>query len=76
MEDPEIICKNIGLKLKELRIKKGYKSHENFAFDNELSRMQYWRMEKGIANCTIKSLLKVLSIHNISLKDFICQCFD
>ena len=59
----------IGEKLRDLRKKAGYKSYENFAFDNELNRVQYGRMEKG-ANITIGSLLKVLDIHKITLEDF------
>jgi len=60
----------IGAKLKELRIKKGYKSYETFAFDKEMNRMQYWRMEKGLSNMSIATLLRILEIHKISLKDF------
>ena len=56
-------------KLKELRIAKGYSSHEAFAWDNDVNRVQYWRIEKG-ANITIKTLLTLLDIHKISLADF------
>ena len=59
----------ISQKIKELRIKKGYTSAENFAYDNELNRVQYWRVESG-ANLTLKTLLKILDIHKISLTDF------
>ena len=59
----------IANKIKELRIKKGYSSHENFAWDNNLNRVQYWRIEKG-ANITLKTLLSILNIHKISLSDF------
>ena len=59
----------IAEKLKELRIEKGYSSHEVFAWDNEVNRVQYWRIEKG-ANITIKTLLTLLDIHKISLADF------
>lgn len=59
----------IGERLRELRKKAGYKSYENFAFDNEINRVQYGRMEKG-ANITLASLLKVLDIHKINLEDF------
>ena len=59
----------IGERLRELRKKVGYKSYENFAFDNEINRVQYGRMEKG-ANITLASLLKVLDIHKINLEDF------
>lgn len=59
----------IGKTLKELRVKAGYRSYEQFAWDNELNRVQYWRMEKGV-NITMKSLLKVLDVHNQTLIDF------
>ena len=59
----------IADKLKELRKGKGYKSYETFAFDNNLNRVQYWRIESG-QNITLKTLIKVLQIHNISLSDF------
>lgn len=56
-------------KLKKLRIESGYTSYEKFAWENEINRVQYWRMEKG-ANITLTSLLKVLDVHKISLRDF------
>lgn len=58
-----------GKRLRELRIEAGYTSYENFAFENELPRVQYGRMEKG-TNFTIKSLLKVLDVHGLTLNDF------
>jgi len=64
------IQREIGEKLKNLRMKNGYSSYENFAIDNELSRMHYWRMEKGLTNLTLKSLIRILNIHNISIDDF------
>jgi transcriptional regulator with XRE-family HTH domain len=60
----------IGEKLAELRRKKGYTSHETFAYDFELSRVQYWRIEKGRSNITLKSLCTLLEIHGVELKDF------
>lgn len=61
--------KAISNKLKELRISKGYTSYETFAFDNELNRVQYWRIESG-QNITLKTLIKVLQIHEKSLEEF------
>lgn len=59
----------IGERLRELRKAAGYKSYENFAFDNELNRVQYGRMEKG-ANMTIASLIRVLEVHKMTLEEF------
>ena len=70
----EIIIR-IGEKLKDLRVKAGYKSYETFAHDFDLDRKQYWRMESG-ANITIKSLVRILQVHNKTLKDFFKKDFD
>ena len=61
----------VGAKIKALRIQAGYKSYEVFAWENDLSRIQYWKMEKGV-NCTFKSLQKVLDIHNMTIQEFFC----
>jgi hypothetical protein len=63
------INNSIGQRLKSLRIDAGYKSYEVFAWENNLSRIQYWKMEKG-TNCTLKSLFKVLKIYNLTYKEF------
>jgi transcriptional regulator with XRE-family HTH domain len=60
----------IGLKLRDLRKKNGYTSAESFAYDYDLPRVHYWRIERGKVNITIKSLHKLLSIHKISIEDF------
>ncbi len=70
MEKHHIILLNIGVKLAQLRKKSGYKSYESFAVDHNLSRMQYWRIEKGKTNLTIKSLSRILDIHKISVEEF------
>lgn len=65
----EIRLQKVGEKLKKIRIKAKYKSAETFAYDNELNRVQYWRMEKG-ANFTLQSLIKVLDIHKLTFEEF------
>ncbi|MCW3071143.1 MAG: hypothetical protein JWO44_1033 [Bacteroidetes bacterium] len=59
----------ISKKLKQLRIEKGYTSYEKFAIENDIDRKQYWRAENG-ANLTLQSLMKILKVHKMSLKDF------
>jgi transcriptional regulator with XRE-family HTH domain len=66
----DIALKDIGSKLAELRRKKGYTSHESFAYDHDIPRMHYWRIESGKTNLTIRSLMKILAIHNITLQQF------
>jgi transcriptional regulator with XRE-family HTH domain len=63
---------DIGSRLAEMREKKGYSTIKEFVTRYDLPEIQYWRMEKGKANITLKSLVKVLSIHKVSLQDFFC----
>jgi transcriptional regulator with XRE-family HTH domain len=66
----QLLQDQIGKKLVELRKQKGYSSHEQFAVNFGLARVQYWRIEKGKANFTIKSLTKILTIHNLTVLQF------
>ncbi|AOW10350.1 helix-turn-helix domain-containing protein [Flavobacterium gilvum] len=59
----------IADKIKNLRKEKGYTSHETFAFEYDINRVQYWRIENG-RNITLKTLMKVLEIHKITLGEF------
>lgn len=63
------VIEKIAAKIKKLRIDAGYSSYEVFAWENGIGRMHYWKMEKG-TNFTMKSLLKILEVHKISLADF------
>ena len=59
----------IAKKLEKIRIERGYTSYENFAIEHGISRMQYWRMEKG-TNFTFESFLKIIDAHQMSLSEF------
>lgn len=60
----------VGVTLAELREKKGYSTIKEFTRKYDLPEIQYWRMEKGKANITFKSLCKILAIHNLTLHEF------
>ena len=66
------ILADVGVCLADLRLKKGYPTIKSFADKYDLPEIQYWRMEKGKANVTLKSLGRILNIHRISLQDFFC----
>jgi transcriptional regulator with XRE-family HTH domain len=61
--------KAIALRLKELRKAKGYSNYEHIAFDLEMSRSAYWRLETG-ANFELKTLIKICRLLEISMEDF------
>jgi transcriptional regulator with XRE-family HTH domain len=67
------ILEKIGEKLRVLREEKGYDSIKEFAIDNELPMIQYWRIEKGKANLTLKSLYRLLAIHSVTVEQFFCS---
>ena len=66
----------IGSGLAALRIKKGYPTIKAFTERYDLPEIQYWRIEKGKANVTLKSLSKILHIHRMSLHEFFCLMQD
>jgi hypothetical protein len=72
MNEPkfENLLQRIGCGLSRLRIDKGYKTIKDFAAEYSLPSIQYWRIEKGKANITFKTLVSLLSIHEISVDDF------
>lgn len=70
-EEPvEKILQDIGEKLRQLRKECGYTSAESFAYDHDLPRVHYWRIESGKVNITVRSLHRILSIHRLTLDDF------
>ena len=66
----------VGSTLAELREQKGYKTIKEFALEHDLPEIQYWRIEKGKTNITLKSLVKILAIHGITLQDFFIRYGD
>ena len=68
--EKEAMLKKIGMRVKELRIKAGYKSHEQFAFDNNIQPKQMWRWESGY-DFKMSSLIRIANIHKITLEEFL-----
>ncbi|MFV0573274.1 MAG: helix-turn-helix domain-containing protein [Xanthomarina gelatinilytica] len=66
---------NLGRRLRELRIEKGFTNYEQFAFEHDLPRAQYGRYEQG-QDLRFSSLLKVLKALDISLEEFFKEGFE
>lgn len=66
----ELLLNRIGCGLMRLRIASGYDTMKQFAEENQLPIIQYWRIENGKANITLKTLLTLLSIHQVSIDEF------
>ena len=65
----------LAQRIKQLRIKQGYSSHETFANDKGLGRSQYGSYEKG-RNINWETLLKIIDSLNTSVKEFFSEGFD
>lgn len=59
----------VGERLKEIRKKSGYNNYEHIAYDLDMSRSAYWRLESG-ENFSLKTLVKVCKVLNITLEEF------
>lgn len=59
----------IGNRIRALRKANTNLSAEDFANEKGFDRVQYSRIENG-ANITMKTLLKVVDAHNMTLKEF------
>lgn len=69
MEKEKEILQKIGKQLKIMRKNAGFTSHENFAFELEISSRYYWDVENG-RNFSILYLLKILSHYQITIQEF------
>lgn len=66
----EIFKNKLGLRLKELRLSRNMKQEqlEEFGF----SYRYYGRMERGLVNPTIETILRLCNIFDVSLGDLLC----
>ena len=64
----ELNIKKVAERVKQLRLAT-HSSSETFSYDNEINRVQYWRVEKG-QNITLKTFFKILEIHNLTPEEF------
>ncbi len=69
----DVKLKQIGVGLSDLRKNKGYDTIRDFAKAHKLPEIQYWRIENGKTNLTLKSLTRLLRIHKLTLEDFFCK---
>jgi transcriptional regulator with XRE-family HTH domain len=69
---PQLI--KLGDRIKSLRIKKGYTSHETFANQHDFNRTQYFRYEHG-EDLRYSSLLKLVEAFDMTLEEFFSEGF-
>jgi transcriptional regulator with XRE-family HTH domain len=67
--------KNLGERLRTLRIEKGFSNYEQFAFEHNLPRAQYGRYEQG-KDLRFSSLVKVIKALGVTMEDFFKEGFE
>jgi hypothetical protein len=74
MKEEEILfqqlARRIGQAFKNLRIESGSASYEAFAYKHDFPRAQYWRVEDGKSNLTLRTITRLLAIHKLSINEF------
>jgi len=73
--EPVAELKKLGIRIKSLRLKKGYSSYEYFAYDHNISRAQYGRYEKGM-DLRYSSLIKVIKAFEMTVEEFFSEGFE
>lgn len=66
----ETDLKKIGIRLKEIRIAKGFSSYRQFADTYEFEPKSVWRLEEGQTDFKYSSLKRVLEALDTSIEDF------
>ncbi len=62
-------------RIRSLRIAKGFKNYEIFAYEHDLSRSQYGRYERG-EDLRYSSLLKVVRALGMTMEEFFSEGFE
>lgn len=73
--DTIVELQKLGARIKSLRIKNGYSSYEQFAFDNDISRAQIGRYEQG-KDIQYSTLIRVCNALGVTISEFFSEGFD
>ena len=64
---PELLA--VSERLKKLRKEKGFNNYEHIAYELNMSRSAYWRLESG-ENFSLKTLVKVCKLLGVNFEEF------
>jgi transcriptional regulator with XRE-family HTH domain len=68
--DAEKELKEVGARLKYLRLKAGYTSAETFSNQHDLSRSLYGKYENAKKDMQFTTLVKLVNCHGLTLEEF------
>ena len=70
-----VVLERFSQRFKALRKAKGYTNQEYFAYDNEFSRVQVGKWERG-GDIKLSSVARVCDALGITMKEFFSEGFD
>jgi transcriptional regulator with XRE-family HTH domain len=70
---PEVL--QLGRRIRELRIKKGFTNYEYFAYEHGFSRAQYGRYEQG-QDLQFTTLIRLVKAFDMTLEEFFSEGFE
>lgn len=68
--------KRFGIRCRQIRKQLGYTSHETFAYDRDLDRSQYGKIEAGVFNLTLKLIVRILNALGMTFPEFFNEDYD
>jgi predicted transcriptional regulator len=74
-KDAAYYQKQLGERIKALRLQRGYTSYEYFAYEHNISRAQFGRYEKG-QDLRFSSLVKIVQAFDMTLEEFFREGFE
>lgn len=74
--EKEKLLKQIGARIKQVRLEKGHTSYEKLAITNDIDRSQFGNYERGEVDLQISSLLRVLIALDVTVAEFFSKGFD
>ena len=74
-KDAAYYQKQLGERIKALRLERGYTSYEYFAYEHNISRAQFGRYEKG-QDLRFSSLIRIVNAFEMTLPEVFSVGFD
>ena len=69
------VLKNLGKRIKQIRISKGYTSYDYFAYEHNISRAHFGRYERG-EDLRFSTLAKIVSAFDMTFEEFFSEGFE
>ena len=66
--------KELGQRIRNLRIQKGFTSHEIFAYEHDFNRVQFGRYERG-EDLRFSTLVRIIHAFDMTIDEFFSEGF-